>query len=69
MSELEKQPAVDQQTHPALALLAANPQFFAQHGTVSAYWRHRGDKKYGPYYRLRYRDGQSTRTVYLGRQQ
>jgi hypothetical protein len=57
-----------QENHPTLALLAANPQFFAQHGTVSTYWRRRGDKKYGPYYRLRYRDGQSTRTIYLGSQ-
>ena len=57
-----------QENHPALALLAANPQFFAQQGTVSTYWRRRGDKKYGPYYRLRYRDGQSSRTIYLGPQ-
>jgi hypothetical protein len=57
-----------QENHPALVLLAANPQFFAQHGTVSTYWRRRGGKKYGPYYRLRYRDGQSSRTIYLGPQ-
>jgi hypothetical protein len=30
--ELEKQAPVDQQSHPALILLAARPELFAQHG-------------------------------------
>jgi hypothetical protein len=68
MCELEKQASVDQLVHPAVALLAAQPGLFAQQGSIGAYWRRRGPKTYGPYYRLRYRDGQSSRTIYLGRQ-
>jgi hypothetical protein len=66
MCELEKQTPVDQQTHPALDLLAARPEIFAQQGSVDASWRRRANKTYGPYYRLRYRDGRSSRSVYLG---
>jgi hypothetical protein len=62
MSKLEKQAAVDQQTHPAAILLAARPEFVAQCGTVDASWRRRGDKTFGPYDRLRYRL-RRTRTV------
>jgi hypothetical protein len=68
MSELEKQASVDQLVHPAVALLAAQPGLFAQQGSVSASWRRRGPKTYGPYYRLRFHDGRSVRTIYLGRQ-
>jgi hypothetical protein len=67
MSELEKQKLVDQQTHPAIILLNARPEFFAQRGSVDACWRRRGGKTFGPYYRLRYRDGRSSRSLYLGR--
>ena len=56
MPKLENQDLVDQQTHPALALLAARPELFAQQGSVGPCWRRRGTKTYGPYYRLRYRD-------------
>ena len=67
MRKLENQNLVDQQAHPALVLLAARPELFAQQGTVSSSWRRRGGKTYGPYYRLRYRDGRSCRSLYLGR--
>jgi hypothetical protein len=67
MCKLENRAAVDQLDHPALALLAAQPHLFARQGSVSAYWRRRGQRTYGPYYRLRYRDGRCARTLYLGR--
>jgi hypothetical protein len=66
MCELEKQPPVDQQSHPALTLLAARPEFFAQHGAVDACYRRRNGKTYGPYYRLRYRDVGCAHCLYLG---
>lgn len=66
MSELEKQAAVDQRTHPAMVLLTSRAEFFAQHGTIDATWRRRNGKTFGPYYRLRYREGGSSRSVYLG---
>ncbi len=52
----------------ALDLIAARPELFARQGSVAASWRRVGPKKYGPYYRLRYRDGGVSRSLYLGRQ-
>ena len=52
--------------HPALALIEANPALFARQGAVVAGWRRRGQRRMGPYYRLRYRDGPCLRTIYLG---
>ena len=67
MRKLEIQDLVDQQAHPALVLLAARPELFAQQGSISTSWRRRGAKTYGPYYRLRYRDGSRSCSLYLGR--
>ena len=64
---MENQTLVDQQAHPALAILATRPEHFAQQGSISPCWRRRGDKTYGPYYRLRYRDAGCPRSLYLGR--
>ena len=64
---MEIQQVVDQQTHPALTLIAARPDIFARQGSVVATWRRRGTHTYGPYYRLGYRDGRRRHTVYLGR--
>jgi hypothetical protein len=63
----EKQPFVDQLPHPALVLLTARPEFFRMHGTVDATWRRRGARTFGPYYRLRYREGGRVHCIYLGR--
>jgi hypothetical protein len=52
----------------ALDLIAARPELFARQGSVSASWRRRAQKTYGPYYRLRYREGGVSRSLYLGRQ-
>jgi hypothetical protein len=43
VSELEKQAAVDQQTNPAVNLLAPQPEFIAQCGSIEASWRQRGN--------------------------
>jgi hypothetical protein len=66
MSELENRDFVDQLAHPAVALLAARPELFARQGSLSATWRRRGDKTFGPYYRLRYRDQRRACSLYLG---
>jgi hypothetical protein len=55
------------QAHPALQLIEANPQFFARCGHVAESWRQRNGRKFGPYYRLAYRDGGRQKSVYLGR--
>lgn len=53
-------------THPALAIIAARPDIFAQQGSVVPTWRRHGARTYGPYYRLNYRDGGRQYAVYLG---
>ena len=65
---MEKREVVDQQVHPALALLAARPELFVRQGTVVASRRGRGTQSYGPYYRLTYRDGDRQCSLYLGRE-
>ena len=67
MCRLENRDSVDQLAHPALVLLAARPELFARQGSIATSWRRRGDRTFGPYYRLRYRDGQCARSLYLGR--
>jgi len=54
------------ETHPALQLLAARPDTFARHAHIAASWRQRNGKKFGPYYRLAYRDGDRQQSIYLG---
>jgi hypothetical protein len=56
-----------QMIHPALALLAAQPQRLAREGNVAARWRGKGSRKMGPYFELRYREGGKIRSIYLGR--
>ncbi len=64
---MEKQQVERQLTHPALALIRANPAMFSRQGTVVPGWRRRGHLRMGPYYRLCYRDGRRVRSIYLGR--
>jgi hypothetical protein len=52
----------------ALAIIAARPEVFRRQGAVVASWRRRGDKVYGPYYRLSWREDGRQRSVYLGRE-
>jgi len=66
--KLETEGLVDQQTHPALALIARRAELFARQGSIVAAWRRRGTQTYGPYYRLCYREGGRQRSVYLGRE-
>jgi hypothetical protein len=66
--KLETERIVDQQTHPALALIARRRELFARQGSIAAAWRRRGSRTYGPYYRLSYREGGRQRSVYLGRE-
>jgi hypothetical protein len=69
--ELELPPPVDQlnhRNHPAIVLVDAKPEFFARHGSITATWRRRGQKTFGPYYRLSYRDGPRQAAIYLGRE-
>ena len=66
--KLETERIVDQQTHPALALIARRRELFARQGSIVAAWRRRGLRTYGPYYRLSYREGGRQRSVYLGRE-
>jgi hypothetical protein len=65
--KLENRPVVDQLDHPALRLLAAQPELFLQQGSVIATWRRRNGKTFGPYYRLSYRSGGRQYAIYLGR--
>ena len=65
---MENRQVCDQQTHPALALLAARPELFVGQGTVAASRRGRGPQSHGPYYRLTYRDGGRQSSIYLGRE-
>jgi hypothetical protein len=57
-----------QQCHKAVALIESRPDLFARQGSVSATWRHRNGKTFGPYYRLSYRDDGRQRAIYLGRE-
>ena len=66
--KLETERIVDQQTHPALALIARRAELFARQGSIAAAWRRRGSRTYGPYYRLCYREDGRQRSVYLGRE-
>ena len=66
--KLEIPTSVDQLEHPALRLLALRPELFALQGSVVAGWRHRGEKTFGPYYRLAYRENGRQHSIYLGRE-
>jgi hypothetical protein len=64
---LENRETVDQKTHPALALIAAEPGRFRRQGVVVAGWRTYRGRKLGPYYRLAFRRDARQCSVYLGR--
>ena len=61
-----QQSNVQLETHPALQLLAARPDLFRRGGHVAASWRQRDGRKFGPYFRLAYRDGDRQHSIYLG---
>ena len=67
-AKMENQPPVDQREHAAVALMAARPDLFARQGSVSATWRQRNGKTFGPYYRLSYRENGRQCAIYLGRE-
>ena len=52
----------------ALVLIAARPDVFVHQGAVVATWRRSGDRRFGPYYSLSYREGRRCREIYLGRE-
>ncbi|MEN6452413.1 MAG: hypothetical protein ABFC96_18145 [Thermoguttaceae bacterium] len=64
---MAKTQSVDQLDHTAIRLLSARPEQFARQGSVVAAWRCRDGKRFGPYYRLAYRDDGRQASVYLGR--
>lgn len=65
--KVETAQVVDQNLHPAVALIAARPELFARQGAVVATWRRHGAQTCGPYYRLSYREDGRQCSVYLGR--
>jgi len=49
------------------AYLLAHPQVFANQGTVVEEWCKRGDRSFGPYFRLKFRITGRQNSIYLGR--
>jgi hypothetical protein len=47
--------------------MALRPELFARQGHVAATWRCRNGKRFGPYYRLAYRENGRQHSIYLGR--
>jgi hypothetical protein len=68
---MENRPLVDQldaaRFERVRAEVLARPSLFAKGGSVVAGWRRRGPARFGPYYRLAYRDQNRQRSIYLGR--
>ena len=64
---MAKTKLVDQLDHAAIRLISARPDVFARQGSVTPTWRRRDGKRFGPYYRLAYREDGRQRSVYLGR--
>ena len=64
---MAKTQSVDQLDHAAIRLISARPDLFARQGSVAATWRRRDGKRFGPYYRLAYREDGRQCSVYLGR--
>ncbi|MGD0655768.1 MAG: hypothetical protein ABSA16_15630 [Thermoguttaceae bacterium] len=46
--------------------ILANRTLFYTHGSVVTEWRSRNGLRFGPYYRLKYREGNIQRSIYLG---
>ncbi len=63
---MTKTQCVDQLDHAAIRLLSARPDLFGRQGSVAATYRCRNGKRFGPYYRLAYREDGRQRSVYLG---
>jgi hypothetical protein len=63
---LENSKRADQLEHPALRWIAARPDIFARRGHIAASYRSRNGKRFGPYYRLAFRDGDRQCSIYLG---
>jgi hypothetical protein len=63
---MENRQLDDQLHHPALLLIAARPDLFCRQGSVAASYRRRNGKRFGPYYRLSYREEGRQRSIYLG---
>ena len=64
---MENHKVADQLPHSALELIAARPDLFARQGYLTATFRRRNGKTFGPYYLLNYREDGRLRSVYLGR--
>jgi hypothetical protein len=58
--KLEKSKPADQLPHPALEWIAARPELFSRQGYVTATFRRRNGKTFGPYYLLNYRSKKTT---------
>jgi hypothetical protein len=65
--KLENRPMCDPKKYRAVQLIFLRPQLFSRQGQVRAVWRHYGNRRLGPYYRLFYRDGGRQHGLYLGR--
>ncbi len=50
-----------------MALIAARPDLFSRQGYLTATFRCRNGKRFGPYYLLNYREQGRLRSIYLGR--
>jgi hypothetical protein len=64
---LENSKPADQPPHPALELIASRPDLFSRQGYLTATFRRRNGKSFGPYYLLNYREDGRLYSVYLGR--
>jgi hypothetical protein len=49
--------------------ILAHRTLFAASGTMAVEWRLRGGRRFGPYFRVKYREGCLQRSLYLGRSQ
>ena len=64
---MENSKPADQPPHPALELIASRPDLFSRQGYLTATFRRRNGKTFGPYYLMSYREDGRLRSVYLGR--
>jgi hypothetical protein len=46
--------------------IRVRPLLFDTNGSVTSEWRCRNGRRFGPYYRLKYREGKIQRSIYLG---
>jgi hypothetical protein len=46
--------------------IRVRPFLFDTNGSVVSEWRCRNGRRFGPYYRLKYREGKIQRSIYLG---